>query len=79
MMFKHTVCSAYSSALIIPLGSLSDVCELQGERSGHMLDGPPADSVEERGETVAPPQPGTFPKTGGEWRTLIFNLCVTAL
>lgn len=48
----------------------SDVRELWGERPGHMLHRPPADSVEERRKAVPPAQPGTFPKTRGEWRTL---------
>ncbi|KAF0038891.1 hypothetical protein F2P81_009375 [Scophthalmus maximus] len=56
------------------LGGGPDVCELQGERSGHVLDGPPADPVEERSEAELPPQPGAFPETGGERRTLTFNL-----
>lgn len=47
-----------------------DVCELWGERSGHMLHRPPADCVEERRTAVPPTQPGTLPKTGREWRTL---------
>ena len=56
-----------------------DVRQLQGERFGHMLDGPAADSVEERRKTVPPAQHGALPETGGEWRTLIcgiFSLCL---
>lgn len=49
---------------------VSDVRELQGERFGHLLHGPPADPVEERREAVPAPQPGTVPEAGGEWRTL---------
>ncbi|XP_071061133.1 WD repeat-containing protein 41 isoform X2 [Pseudochaenichthys georgianus] len=48
------------------LGSCPDVRELQGERFGHLLHGPPADPVEERREAVPAPQPGTVPEAGGE-------------
>lgn len=47
-----------------------DVFELWGKRFGHVLGGPPADPVEERRKAVPPAQPGTFPKTRGERRTL---------
>lgn len=54
-------------------GLISDVHELQGERFGYMLGGPPADSVEEWGQAVPSPQPGPVQKAGGEGRTLTFN------
>lgn len=56
------------------LRSRPDVRQLQGERVGDVFHGSPADPVEERRKAVSPAQPGTFPKTGGERRTLTFNL-----
>lgn len=65
--------------IIFILIVLADVCELRGEWFGHMLDGPPVDTVEERTETVTSAQPSTFPETGGEWRTVTSQVCCCAL
>lgn len=52
----------------------TDVSELRAQRLGHVFGGPPAYPVEERREPVAPAQPGTVPKAGGERRTLTQRL-----
>lgn len=64
----------HSSVLTISSARVSDVCELRGERFGHVFGGSPADPVEGRREAVSPAQPGTVRKAGGERRTLTFNL-----
>lgn len=58
---------------------LADVSELRGERFGHVLDRPPADTVEERTEAVAPAQPRSVPETGGGRRTVTCNVLCCAL
>lgn len=50
--------------------SLTDVYELRGERFGHMLNRPPADTVEERTQAVTPAQPRAVPEAGRGRRTV---------
>lgn len=49
---------------------LTDVYELRGERFNHMLNRPPADTVEERTQAVTPAQPRSVPETGRGRRTV---------
>lgn len=59
--------------MFVVLGS--DVSQLQGERLGDLLHGPPAHPVEERGATVSSAQPGSVPEAGGGRRTDVELRC----
>lgn len=82
MSVQTTSTCCHNSVLKIPFALLADVCELWGDRFGHVFNRPLADCLEEWRKTVPPAQPGTFPKTRGEWRTvtwLLTSLTFTAL